>query len=245
MADQISTGFVSYSGGDIECEGYLAHAPSQTTGRPCVIVAHAWDGQNQNVRDRTDQIAAQGYVAFALDAYGKGFRGDEAADNSHLMRPLMADRALLRRRLEGAVSAARRQPGVDPDRVAVVGYCFGGLCALDIARSPNTNVKGIASFHGAYSPPKIGPQAPISAKVLLLHGWEDPVTPQDQTLALLQELSEAQADWQLHAYGRTMHSFTSPNANLPERGLLYNAAADRRSWAAMLGFLEETIGRPS
>jgi dienelactone hydrolase len=241
MNDQISAGFTDYHDGDLACEAYIAHGPGQTR-RPCVLVAHAWDGQNAGVRLRTDSLAQGGYVGFALDVYGKGVRGDETGDNTHLMMPFLQDRAMLRRRLEAGVAAAKAHPLVDPEKLVVIGYCFGGLCALDVARSPNTRVKGVVSFHGVYTPPNLGPQGPIAARVLALHGWDDPFTPPQDLAALAAELTDAGADWQIHAYGHTKHAFTFPGAAQPDRGILYNANADRRSWLALKNFLAELFG---
>jgi dienelactone hydrolase len=182
-----------------------------------------------------------GYVGFALDAYGKGIRGSLAGDNSALMNPLMADRALLRSRLLAGFETAKQHQAVDGTRIAAIGYCFGGLCVLDLARAVPQNLKGVVSFHGNYKPPEIGKQPRISAKILILHGWEDPINPPPDVLAIARELTNAEADWQLHAYGHAQHSFTFIGANFPERGIVYNAAADRRSWASMRAFLEEIL----
>ena len=238
MTDPIATGFADYHDGDLACQAYVAHGPGQTK-RPCVVVGHAWDGQNQMVRARAEALAGAGYVGFALDVYGKGVRGEEAADNTHLMMPFLQDRALLRRRLEAAVAAAKSHPLVDPDQIVVIGYCFGGLCALDLARSPTARVKGVVSFHGVYAPPDLGAQTPITAKVLVLHGWDDPLTPPHDLVALAKELSDAGADWQIHAYGHAKHAFTIPGAAQPDRGILYNSDADRRSWLSLHAFLAE------
>jgi dienelactone hydrolase len=130
---------------------------------------------------------------------------------------------------------------VAPDRIGAIGYCFGGLCVLDLARSAAPGVKGVVSFHGVFHPPNLGEQAPITAKVLILHGYDDPLATPEHVLAIAREFTEAKADWQLHAYGHTTHAFTASGVNLPERGLVYNATADRRSWIAMKNFFEEVL----
>jgi dienelactone hydrolase len=175
----------------------------------------------------------------AIDVYGKGRRGDTAGDNSALMGPWVADRAALRRRLLAAVDAAAGLSQVDAGRMAIIGYCFGGLCALDVARSADPRIKAAVSFHGIYNP-GLGAAGPITAKVMALHGWEDPYTPPQDHNALAAEMTAAGADWQIHAYGHTYHSFTNEHANAPGTAL-YNAAADRRSWAAMTGLLAEVL----
>lgn len=233
---------LDYPAGDVVGEAYVAR-PAHDRPRPCVLVAHTWAGISDSERAVADRLAAAGYVGLAIDVYGKGVRGDpRGGDNGHLMNPLLGNRARLRDRLLGAVVAARAMDGVDADRIAVIGYCFGGLCALDLARAGAPGLRGAVSIHGVYAPPALGPQARIEAGVLVLHGWEDPLAPPANVLALAAELTAAGADWQLHAYGHAAHAFTNPRANMPERGLAYHAAADRRSWGATMAFLGEVLG---
>ncbi|MCY1032284.1 dienelactone hydrolase family protein [Corallococcus sp. BB11-1] len=231
-----------YTDGGTVLEGYIAHETSHEARRPCVLIAHAWDGQNAIMRTLAERYAAQGYVGFALDVYGKGVRGDVAGDNSRLMAPFMEDRALLRRRMLAGLEAARRHPRVDPQRIAVLGYCFGGLCALDLARAAPEGLKGAVSIHGVLQPPGLGPQPPITASVLLLHGWEDPVARPDAVLAIARELTEAGADWQLQAYGHAMHAFTFEGASNPQAGILHHPVAARRAEAALQAFLAQVLG---
>jgi dienelactone hydrolase len=233
---------LDYTDGDTVFEAYVAVPPGPPGRRPTVLLAHDWSGLNEGMRAVAGRVAALGYACFALDAYGKGVRGDQAGDNAHLMAPLMADRALLRRRLLAALAAALRHPAVDPGRVAAMGYCFGGLCALDLARAAPPELRAAVSLHGDLRPPRLGPQPPIAASVLLLHGWEDPIAPPADVLAVAAELTAAGADWQLHAYGHAMHAFTFAGADFPERGIRYDAAADRCSWAATRAFLAEAFG---
>ena len=162
-------------------------------------------------------------------------------ENSALMGPFMADRAMLRRRLLAAVEAAKAHPMVDPARIAAIGYCFGGLGVLDLARSGTLDVRGVVSIHGIFPPPNLGPQGTIGAKILILHGYEDPMAPPQDLLAIAKELTDAKADWQLHAYGHAMHAFTAVGVYAPERGIQYDEAADRRSWIATRNFLDEVL----
>ncbi len=225
-----------YHDGATLCEGYVA-LPAGAGPHPAVLIAHNWMGQGEGDNAVARKLAAMGYVGIAIDVYGKGVRGGPTADNAALMMPFASDRMKLRQRLLAAVTAAAAHPAIDADRMAFIGYCFGGLCALDMARA-NAPVRGVASFHGSYGP--LGEPTPlISPKVLVLHGWDDPITPPDATLALAHELNAAGADWQLIAYGHTMHSFTNPAADNPAGGMAYSAVADRRSWAALTAFLDE------
>jgi dienelactone hydrolase len=235
------TELLEYREGGDAFEAYVAWDPAASGPRPCVLVGHDWSGLNESIRKGTEVLARLGWVGFALDAYGKGIRGDLTGDNSALMDPLLADRGRLRRRLLAALAAARRHPAVDPARVAVMGYCFGGLCALDLARAAPEGLVGAVSIHGVFQPPDLGAQPRIGAKVLVLHGWEDPLAPPDAVLGLARELTDAGADWQIHAYGHAMHAFTFEGANLPERGIRYDANAARRSWASTRTFLEEVF----
>lgn len=230
---------LTYTDGDQICEGYVA-IPAGKGPFPAVLIAHNWAGQSDADNGIADRLAAQGYVGFAIDVYGEGTRGDPMGDNSALMGVWMADRAALQQRLLAAVAAAKAHPAVDAARIAVIGYCFGGLCALDVARAGASDVRAAVSFHGVYAPTGLA-ALPITAKVLVLHGWDDPMTPPDATVALAKELSVAGADWQIHAYGGTMHAFTAPQANNPEGGIQYNADADRRSWQAVSNFLTEVF----
>lgn len=237
----LRTEVVEYDDGDTVFEGYVASPAAPSGPRPCVLVGHDWSGPNDSIRQGARRLARLGWVGFALDAYGKGVRGSLTGDNSALMDPLLADRATLRRRLLAGLAAARRHPGVDPGRIAVIGYCFGGLCALDLARAAPPGLVGAVSIHGVYTPPNLGEQGPIAAKVLVLHGWEDPLTPPSAVVDLARELTDAGADWQLHAYGHAMHAFTFEGANVPERGIRYDANAARRSWESTRAFLEEAF----
>ena len=229
-----------YKDGSTVCEGYIAHEPGQK--RPCVLVSHAWAGIFDHERHVAEKLAGLGYVGFAIDNYGKGVKGDPQGDNSALMGPLLNDRAKLKQRLFAGIAAAKAHPSVDPNRIAMIGYCFGGLCALDVARSGTSDVRGVVSLHGIFMPPNLGPQGPIKAKVLVLHGWEDPMAKPESVLGLAQEMTAAKADWQIHAYGHAMHAFTHESANAPAQGIKYDKAADRRSWAATVDFLKEVLG---
>ena len=236
------TGFYAdYVDGDDVCEAYVA-LPAGDGPHSCVLVAHQWSGQSDHERATADKLAALGYAGIAIDVYGKGNRGaSDSSDHSALMMPWAANRAALRQRLMAAVAFAAGHAAIDASRIAIMGYCFGGLCALDVARSGTTDVKGAVSVHGVFGAPDIGPQANIISKVLILHGWADPMAKPADVDMIANELTAAKADWQLHAYGHAMHAFTALDANMPERGMKYDANADRRSWAATTAFLAEVL----
>lgn len=232
---------IDYTDSGTIFEGVVVAPAESSAPLPCIVLAHDWSGLTAPTMRLAERYAGLGYVCVALDAYGKGVRGDPLGDNARLMDPLMRDRPLLRRRLLAGFAAASAFPGVDPARMAAVGYCFGGLCALDLARAAPANLRAAVSFHGALQPPDGLAPCRIDARVLLLHGWEDPVAPAADVLAIARELTEAGADWQLHAYGHAQHAFTFEAAAFPERGIVYDGRADERSWAAMRAHLAEAF----
>lgn len=218
-------------------EGVLALDAAQSGERPAVLVAHAWAGRSDFEVDKAKALAGLGYAGFAIDLYGKGVLGTSTEENQALMTPFVEDRAMLQSRLLHAVDLVKGLPETDASRVGAIGFCFGGLCVLDIARAGG-DVEGVVSFHGLLGAPGNTGDA-IKARVLALHGWDDPMAPPSDVEAFGKEMTAASADWQLHAYGKTMHAFTNPAANDPDFGTVYDAAADRRSWRAMANFLEE------
>ena len=232
---------VEYRDGDTLLEGRVAWDDRISGPRPGVLVAHAWGGRSDFEDGKADELAGQGYAAFALDLYGKDVRGSSPEENAGLMQPFLDDRAMLQQRLRASLAAMREQPEVDAERVAAIGFCFGGLCVLDIARTGD-DIAGVVSIHGLFGPPGNTSDNRVSAKVLALHGWDDPMAPPDQVNALAGELTAMGADWQLHAFGNTMHAFTNPAANAPDMGTVYSAAADKRSALAIKNFLDELFG---
>lgn len=220
-------------------EGWFV-MPEGKTNVPVIVIAHAWAGLGDNEKQKAAIIAREfGYAAFAVDVYGKGKRGATVEENQALMNPLVGDRAELQKRLAGGLAAAKSQTGVDGSKAAAIGFCFGGLCVLDMARA-GQDVLGVASFHGLFRPAENIPKPNIKAKVLMEHGWLDPMaTPQD-VLAIAKEFEGA--DWQLHAHGGAYHSFTTVGADNRDMGTVYDADADRRSFAYLKTFLAELFG---
>ena len=231
---------IEYHDGATCLEGYFACDDRQTGPRPAVLISHAWVGRDEFVCAKARKLAELGYAAFALDMYGKGILGRNAEENARLMMPFIEDRALLQRRITCALETLRLQPEVDAQRIAAMGFCFGGLCVLDLART-GADLAGAVSFHGLFKPPGNTAGVKIRAKVLAMHGHDDPLAPPEDVLALEKELTEAGADWQIHVYGNTVHAFTNPQANDPAFGTVYNPLADRRSWTALQNFLSETL----
>ena len=187
------------------------------------------------------QLVELGYNAFVADIFGKEFRGAPRDTMFGEMNRLKEDRAALRRRMLHVLQVAQGLDEVQSDKVVVAGYCFGGMCALDLARS-GADIAAAASFHGLFDPPGLPPEK-IKAKVVAFHGWDDPMVPPEKVVALGNELTEAGSDWQIHAYGHVGHGFTNPNASsLQIQGVAYNALAAERSWTSFINLLEELFG---
>ncbi len=234
----IQTRLIEYQHDHHTLEGFLAWDDSRSGPRPAVAISHAWGGRTEFEEAKAVALAELGYVGFAIDMYGKGVRGNSTEENSALMTPLLQDRQRLQQRILRAVTVLREQRQVDPLRVAAIGFCFGGLCVLDLART-GCDVAGVASFHGLFMAPGNTGGNKITARVLCLHGYDDPMVQPPAMLELASELTASGADWQIHAYGNTVHAFTNPQANDPALGAIYSAAADRRSWASLQNFLQE------
>ena len=234
----ISTRLIDYRDGDLVFEGKLAWDDDIAGPRPGVLVAHTIRGRSQFEEGKAELLAAMGYTGFAIDVYGKDAIGSEFDHCRDMMESLRSERAVLQRRLLQAVQALRDQAEVDASRIAAMGYCFGGLCALDIARTGEP-LAGVVSFHGLLDAPGNTAGNRIRARILALHGWDDPLATPEQAVAFGEELSSMGADWQLHCYGNVRHAFTNPAADASNGVTVYNDAADRRSWAAAQYFLSE------
>jgi dienelactone hydrolase len=232
---------VAYLDGEVVLEAFFAFDDQISGRRPAVLINHTWAGRDDFVAEKTKKLAALGYVGFAVDMYGKGVLGTNPEENMKLMQPFMADRGMLQQRMKAALAAVRLMPWVDDSNIAAIGFCFGGLCSLDLART-GADIKGVVSFHGLLAAPENTQGNATKAKILALHGRDDPLVPAEQVLAFEQEMTEVGADWQLHTYGNTMHGFTNPLANDPVFGAVYQPDSDRRSWIAMQNFLTEIFG---
>ena len=234
----IKTRLIDYRDGDFVFEGMLAWDDAVDGPRPGVLVAHTIRGRSQFEESKAVALAEQGYTGFAVDVYGKEAIGSDIEACREMMEALRSERAVLQQRLLLALQAMRGQPEVDATSVAAIGYCFGGLCALDIARTGEP-LAGVVSFHGLFDPPGNTADNRIAARVLALHGWDDPLATPEQAVAFGEELSSMGADWQLHCYGNVRHAFTNPAADASTGVTKYDESADRRSWAAAQYFLSE------
>lgn len=230
---------IVYDGPGGPFEGVAAVDPVWEGPRPGVMIVPNVLGQKEQDNIVAERLAGLGYVGFVADTYGQGKRTTrESPDPAVYMNQLNADRPLLRDRLHASVAAMKALPEVDATRTAAIGYCFGGKSVIDLARAGG--VLGVAAFHGIFDPPGYDYPKPITAKLLICHGWDDPLAPPTAVTGLAAELTEAGADWQLHSYGHAGHAFTDATMKPGSRpGFGYDEAADGRSWQAMRGFLEE------
>jgi dienelactone hydrolase len=232
---------LEWTDGDTTCKGFYYTPDDKDTPLPVVMLCPAWDGVGEEIKGKARRLAGEGYITLTVDVLGGGHFESDFTRLQKTLAPFFMDRAMLLRRLEAAVGAARELPGADAKRIAVLGYCFGGTCALDLIRSTNPDIKAAASFHGGLTASGLDHSGAITAPILVMHGHDDPLVPQDQVAAFQQEMTEREADWQFVAYGHTVHAFTRPEANNPDFGAVYNAAADRRSWQSMLNFMAEVL----
>jgi dienelactone hydrolase len=233
---------IVYDGPGGPFEGVFAWDGAQTGPRPGILVIPNVLGQKEADNRKAEDLARLGYAAFACDVFGQGKRGQPGPDFARYMNEMNADRALLRDRLAASLATMKAQDEVDEGRTAAIGFCFGGKCVLDMARSGLDTLGGV-SFHGVYDRPDYANVSPMPMKLLVCHGWDDPLGPPDAVVALGQELTEGKADWQIHAYGNAGHAFTDESRrDASISGVAYEERADRRSWSAMQDFLAEVLG---
>ncbi len=219
--------------------GHLSHDEAPPKPRPAVLVVHDWSGRNAFALEKARVLAEMGYVAFAVDVYGEGRIGETNEEKTALMQPFLDDRAMLQKRLMAAFDTVSALPMVDASKIAVIGFCFGGLCALDLARS-GVNLAASVGFHAILKSSNLAIK-PIKSKVLVLHGYDDPmVRPQDVT-DFCDEMTRLKVDWQVQMYGNTQHAFMNPQAQDAPNGLMYEPQTATRAWRAMTHFFEETL----
>lgn len=234
---------IEYRQGDTVLEGVLVLDTALKGKNPGVLIVHDWMGVGDYVLQRAEQLARLGYVAFVADIYGKGVRAKNSQEASRLASLYRADRALLRARAAAGVDQLKGWTEVDPARIAAIGYCFGGGTVLELARS-GADVAGVVSFHGNLDTPNPADAKDIKARVLVLHGADDPYVPPAQVQGFEQEMRGGGVDWQLISFGGAVHAFSQPGAgDDPSTGAAYHAPSDKRSFAYMQEFFREVLGR--
>lgn len=230
----------NYSDADTLLKGAMCKPAGDDIARPTVLLCHDWTGITDFTKNKAKQLAELGYVGIALDIYGNGTTGKDNDEKMALIQPFMQDRAKLQQRLLAGLTAAQNLSCVDNNKIAVIGYCFGGLCALDLARS-GANIQGAVSVHGLLQPPEGVSKEKIQAKVLALHGFRDPMVSAEDVRHFEQEMLAADIDWQVNTYGIAMHAFTNPLANDLQLGTVYNERVEKRAAHAIQHFLHEVF----
>lgn len=239
--ENIEGQIVTYSAGGVTMKGYLAFNPNIKGKRPGVLVVHEWWGLNKYARHRARMLAALGYTALAVDMYGNGKQATHPEDAQKFSAELMNNFDTAKGRFLAALKYLKIRKNVDAQKIAAIGYCFGGGIVLNMARQ-GVDLKGVASFHGSLVPVKPAEPGVVKAKILVLHGTDDKFTTKEQIQSFHREMKSAGADFKFISYPGAMHSFTNPDAdkyakkfNLP---LGYNAMADKKSWSEMKKFLK-------
>jgi dienelactone hydrolase len=239
---KVKTEMVEYKQGDVVLQGFICFDESLTGKRPGILVIHDWMGVSDDTKMRAEMLAGLGYVALTADIYGKGVRPHSAQEAMAESGKYFKDRPLLRARAKAGLDFLMSRPEVDPARLAVMGYCFGGGASLELARS-GAPVKAVVTFHGSLSTPTPDDAKNIKGKVLVLHGADDPYVKQADVTAFMDEMRKGGVDWELVQYSGAVHAFTIKGAGSDKStGAAYNAEADRRSWIAMKDFFSEVLG---
>jgi len=242
----IETDELIYNASSVVCRGYMAYDTSQNNS-PVVLVAPAWRGLDSFAKKKAEELAELGYIGFAADLYGEGVTAQEDSAAAALMLPLFTQRALLRERVAAAYDCARSLPHADQRRLGAIGFCFGGLATIELLRS-GRSLSGAVSFHALLGDSlgdvkaQIAPSQPyLPARLLMLHGFLDPLVSSQDISAIQQEMSSQGVDWQMNIYGSAAHAFTNPTATDKQGGLQYHASTAKRSWQAMKFFFEEVF----
>jgi dienelactone hydrolase len=237
----VKTEAVEYKDGAVTLEGQLAYDDAAKGPQPLVLVVHEWWGLNDYAKGRARQLAELGYVAFAVDMYGKGVLAKDANEAGALAGKMRGDRKAMRQRIAAALDAVKGNPRVDPKRIAAIGYCFGGTVVLELARS-GADIAGVVSFHGGLDTPEPADARNTKCKVLVLSGADDRSVPMAQVSAFEEEMRGGKVDYAVTLYGGAVHAFTNPaSGNDPTKNVAYNEKADKRSWQAMKDFFVEIL----
>ncbi|MEA9356163.1 dienelactone hydrolase family protein [Bacteriovorax sp. PP10] len=234
---KVKTEKVEYKSGDLTFEGFLAYDTLSQGKKPGIMVVHNWMGITAETESKVMEMAKLGYVVMAGDIYGKGIRPKDAAEAGALAGKYKADLKTLRERANLAIDELKKQKKVDTSKIFVVGYCFGGTTAIEVARS-GTDLRGVITFHGGLTPSNDDKN--IKGPLLVLHGAVDPFVPKADFDGFVKGMNDAKIDYQLVSYANAVHSFTEKGAgNDNSKGAAYNELADKRSWIAMKDFLAE------
>lgn len=231
---------VEYSHGSTALRGYLAKPEKiPAGGAPGVLLIHDWIGASDYSQKRVKELAQAGFVAFALDMYGAGKLAKDNVEAAQLSGAFYKDRKLMIERAKAGLGELKKVSGLKKDNVAVIGFCFGGAVALQLARSGEP-LSGVVSFHGGLKTDAPAGSNAVKTKILVLHGGADPFVPATDVAAFMDEMTKAGAVWRMEVYGGAVHGFTkAESGNDPSKGMAYNEDAEKRSFAAMHVFFKE------
>ncbi len=232
---------IEYKEGSTKLEGVLVYDDSQTEKRPGVLIAPNWMGLTDETDRKADMIAEMGYVAFEADPYGKDVHPKDQAEAGKLATAMKTDRKTLRARMNAGLKMLQENKMVNTSKLAAIGYCFGGTSVIELARS-GAPLLAVVSFHGGLDSPTPADGKNIKAKILALHGGDDPFEKPKDLMAFEKEMRDSKVDWQLVKFGGAVHSFTEKAAgNDNSKGAAYNEKADRRAVNAMKNMFAETF----
>jgi dienelactone hydrolase len=233
---------INYKQGDAALEGWLAYDDATSGKRPGVLLFPAWWGPSAQDKDVAEKLAKMGYVVFVADMYGKGVRPDSIPAAAAESGKYYKDRPLVLARAQAGFDQLRQSPMVDTGKIAAIGYCFGGMPALDLARS-GAPLVDVVTFHGSLGTPNPESDKNIKGHVLALHGAADPIVNGEAVAKFEKELTDAGVDWQVILYGHgVMHAFTDHvHIQAPDHGIKYDETADKRSWQALTDLLKSTL----
>lgn len=238
---------VEYSADGTDLQGYIAYETKQAGKRPGILVVHEWWGHNEYARTRAEMLAGLGYTAMALDMYGEGRTASHPKEAGKFAEKIRENLPLAKRRFKAAMEVLGNHPTVDPQRIAAIGYCFGGGIVLEMARD-GLDLDAVVSFHGSLDTDNPARPGEVEARVLVFNGAEDPFVTDEQVADFKKEMKRAKVDSVFVNLPGASHSFTNPDADeLAEKfdlPLAYNSRADTRSWQIMQNFLAETFNRP-
>ncbi len=242
---EVRTRAIDYRQGETALQGFLAYDDAATGRRPGALIVHEWWGLNQHARNQAVRLAKAGYVAFALDMYGKGKVATHPADAQAFMQQVTQDPKLIEARFDAALGVLKRQPEVDPKKIAAIGYCFGGTVALAMARA-GADLGAVATFHSGVQLPSVPPEKnppKVKPAILVQTGGADPMAPPERVAALERQMKDDGDRVEVITYPGAKHAFTNPDADkVGMEALRYDPDADRKSWSALLVFLKQVFG---
>ncbi|MCE5194285.1 MAG: dienelactone hydrolase family protein [Nitrospiraceae bacterium] len=232
---------VSYKDGEVVMKGYIAYDKNIKGKKPGVLIVHEWWGLNEFSKKRARMLAEMGYTALALDMYGNGKQLMHPDDAKKFSSELFKNFDTAKLRFNSALEFLKKQTTVNSEKIAAIGFCFGGSIVLNMARE-GIDLKGVASFHGGLAPVKPAQKGIVKAKILVLHGADDTFATKEQIESFKKEMKDAGVNYKFISYPGAIHSFTNPDADMYAKKfnmkVAYNENADKKSWKELEKFLK-------